>query len=101
MTSNRLPLWGVPASLVLFALAMSMYPGGYDVRRNFISSLFAPTTPTGAANTSRYIAVGAMFVFCVSVAVLFNVVSSRTRSPVHRKTLQIGGIGSMVYAFLV
>ena len=42
-----------------------------------------------------------MFVFCVSVVVLFQLVSRRTKRRVIGKSLEIGGIGSMVYAFLV
>jgi hypothetical protein len=98
---NRLPLPGVLISLALFAWAASHYPGGYDWANHFISTLFAPTTATGVPNTARFLAIAAMLVFCVSVAILFVVLSRRTGSLVHRKTLEIGGIGSMVYAFLV
>ena len=101
MKINPFPLIGVLVSLALFALAASLYPGGYDWMRDFISTLFATSTATGAANKARHVAVLAMFVFCVSVAVLFKVVSRRARSRMHRKTLEIGGVGSMVYAFLV
>src|SRR5437763_14389051 len=82
-------------------MAASRYPGGYDWTRDFISTLFAPSTATGAANGARSVAVLAMFVFCVSVAVLFKFVSRRARGRALGKTLEIGGIGSMVYAFLV
>jgi len=98
---NRLPLAGVLASFALFAMATLRYPGGYAWTHDFISTLFAPTTPAGAANKARYVAVLAMFVFCVSVAVLFKLVSRRARGKALGKTLEIGGIGSMVYAFLV
>jgi hypothetical protein len=101
MTINRLPLPGVLVSFALFAWAASYYPGGYDWANHFISTLFAPETATGDVNEARFYAVAAMFVFCVSVAVLFVVLSRRARSRVHRKILEIGGIGSMVYAFLV
>ena len=101
MTNSRLSLWGVLVSLALFVLAASFYPGGYDWEHDFISALFAPSTATGAANKTRYLTVFAMVVFCLSVAVLFRVLSSRTSSRVHKKTLGSGGFGSMVYAFLV
>lgn len=42
-----------------------------------------------------------MLVLCVSLAVLFKVVSRRATGRALEKTLEIGGIGSMVYAFLV
>ena len=101
MKLNPLPLTGVLVSLALFVLAASLYPGGYDWMHDFVSTLFAPSTATGAANKARYVAVLAMFVLCVSVAVMFKVISGRPRRRVHRKALEIGGIGSMVYAFLV
>jgi hypothetical protein len=101
MKINPLPLAGVLASFALFAMAALFYPGGYDWTHDFISTLFAPSTSAGAANKARYIAVLAMVVFCVSVAVLFKLVSRRARGRVLEKTLEIGGIGSMVYAFLV
>jgi hypothetical protein len=98
---NQLPLVGVLAALALFALAAWRYPGGYDWSRHFISTFFAPTTATGSPNHSRNIAVLAMFVFCVSVAVAFKVLSARARGKALGSTLEIGGIGSMVYGFLV
>jgi hypothetical protein len=90
----------VLVSLAVFALAASYYPGGYDWTNDFISTLFAPSTATGVANEARFLAIAGMFVFCVSVAVLFAVLSRRAGRRVHRNTLEIGGIGSMVYAFL-
>ena len=101
MSINRLPLLGVLVSFALFAWATSYYPGGYDWKQHFISTLFAPETATGDVNEARFPAVAAMFVFCVSVAALFVVLSRRASRRVHRKTMEIGGIGSMVYAFLV
>jgi len=98
---NQLPLAGVLASFALFAMATSRYPSGYDWTHDFISTLFAPLTPTGATNEARYVAIFAMAVFCVSVAVLFKLLSRRAEGRAIRKTLEIGGIGSMVYAFLV
>lgn len=101
MKRDLLPLAGVLSSLALFAGAASRYPGGYNWRRDFVSWLFAPATTTGVANGARPLAVLAMFVFCLSVAALFKIVSSRTDRRVPGKILEIGGIGSMVYAFLV
>ena len=101
MTLNRIPLAGVLIALVLFIWAASKYPGGYDWANDFISTFFAATTPSGDVNEARYYAVAAMFVLCVSVAILFHVLSTCANRLVHHKVLQIGGIGSMVYAFLV
>ena len=101
MNITRLPLLGVLVSFALFAWATSYYPGGYEWANHFISTLFAPVTAAGEVNEARPFAVAAMFVFCVSVAALFVVLSRRASRRVHRKTMEIGGVGSMVYAFLV
>jgi hypothetical protein len=100
MLTHRMPLAGVLLSLALFAWAASAYPGGYDWANHFVSMLFAPSTATGAANGARPAAIAAMLALCVSVAVLFVALSRRADGRLHRKTLEIGGIGSMVYAFL-
>jgi len=101
VNTSKLPLSGVLVSLALFAVATRRYPGGYYWSRDFISTLFAPSTSTGATNEARLVAVLAMFVLCLSVAVLFKFVSRRARGRALAKTLEVGGIGSMVYAFLV
>jgi hypothetical protein len=65
--------------------------------------LFAPSTATGATNNARYVAVLAMFVFCVSVAVLFKLVSRRARGRVLRKTLEAAAAmyyGNMLWGLL-
>jgi hypothetical protein len=79
---------------------MGLFPGGYDWTRDYVCTLFAPTTPAGDTNGARFVAIFAMFVLCTSVAVLFQLVSRRASGRILRKTLEIGGIGSMVYAFL-
>jgi len=102
MTKHHLPIVGVLAAMVLFALATTRYPGGYDWANNTISALFQPHALNGAHNPARTIAVLAVFVFCVSMAVVFKWVSSSgAKSRFHKKTIEISGIGSMVYAFLV
>jgi hypothetical protein len=94
-----LPLLGVFAAVVLFALATARYPGGYDWARQSISALFQPRALNGAENPARPLAVLAIFIFCLSMAAAF--ISSRAKSRFHRNTIEIAGIGSMVYAFLV
>jgi hypothetical protein len=96
---NQLPLAGVFASFALFGAATFLYPGGYDWLEHYISTLFAPMTGAGEANRARSVAVLAMFVLCLSVAVAFKLVSRRASGRLLAKTLEIGGIGSMVYAF--
>ena len=101
MKKNYLPIVGVLVALVLFALATTRYPGGYDWANNTISALFQPHAPNGAQNPARTIAVLAVFMFCVSMAFVFQWISSSAKSRFHKKTIEISGIGSMVYAFLL
>ena len=101
MKKDHLPLFGVFASLLLFALSTARYPGGYDWANHSISRLFQPAALNGAENPARPLAVLAMFIFCVSMAVVFKNVSRRGKTRFHKKMIEIAGIGSMVYAFLV
>jgi hypothetical protein len=101
MNATILTSVGVLVSLALFVTATIFYPGGYDWSRDFICTLFVPVTPDGVVNRALYLAVAAMFVLCTSVAIVFNRISHRAGDRRLGKTLEIGGIGSMVYAFFV
>lgn len=103
------PLVGILFAICLFVVAAAYYPGGtvesadsagYDWTRHFISTLFAKTALNGAANPSRYFAIPAMLILCVSISLLFKSASMKSPSKSIRSTIEIGGIGSMVYAFL-
>ena len=107
---HHTPLIAIAAGLCLFFLATRYYPGGtsdsdvtvgYSWTHNFISSLFASHALNGSANPARYIAIPAMLLVCVGLALMFRRISASVGSRVHRKLIEIGGIGSMVYAFLV
>lgn len=104
------PTIGLLASACLFVLAAAYYPGGttfsastvgYDWTRNFIATLFAPTALNGSANAARSFAIPAMLLLCASLAFVFKNISRKAKSKVHRKTIEIAGIGSMVYSSLV
>lgn len=95
------PVGLVGLAVVLFGVAAAHYPGGYSWLQQSISSLFQPLTVSGAANRARPVAILAVLAFCVGIAVVFHSVASRAPSPFHQKTIQIAGVGSMVYAFLV
>lgn len=99
-TVSRLPALGVISGMFFLALAAAEYPGGYDWTRHFISTLFAPITLNGDQNPSRPFAIFGMFLFCISMAILFHLISLKANSAFHMKTIQIGGMGSMVYALL-
>jgi len=77
------------------------YPGGYDWLNLSISTLFQPIALDGSENQARPLAVLAILSFCVSMGIVFKRVSRRATSRLHKKTIEIAGIGSMVYAFLV
>jgi hypothetical protein len=110
MLKRHVPFIGLAASVCLFAVAGLYYPGGttdsantvgFDWTRNYISSLFASTALNGAPNTGRLVAIPAMFLFCASVGALFKSISNTVTSRRLKKTIEIFGIGSMVYAFLI
>ena len=101
INNKYLSLAGVLLSVLLFILAAERYPGGYDWINLSISTLFQPGTPGGTENLARPLAVLAVLSFCVSMGFVFKRVSQRATTRLHKKTIEIAGIGSMVYAFLV
>lgn len=109
MTKRSLPLFGVAASLPLFALAIACYPGGNDwdasaagfrFTENYLCALFQPLAINGLENASRKFATPAIIVYCVSLAYMFWAVSRECQERVTRKLIEIFGIGSMVYTCL-
>jgi hypothetical protein len=106
----HLPVVGIGLALCLFVGAALSYPGGttespdtvgYSLIHNFISSLFASRALNGAANPARYIAMAAMVFLCISIGFAFQQISTTVVSRVHRKTIEIAGIGSVVYSLLI
>lgn len=95
------PLLGVLASALVFVLAAARYPGGYDWFGQSFSSLFQPSALNGSLNTARPLAAVAVIIFCTSMAIVFHTIARSSPTRFHRKTIQIAGIGSMVYAALV
>ncbi len=109
MYKRYLPLVGIVTSALLFVVAAAFYPGGtlesadavgYDWTRHYISTLFAERALNGAVNPSKYFAIPAMLILCVSLAVVFKNLSMKSPSKSLQTIIEIGGIGSMVYAFL-
>lgn len=95
-----LPLFGVLGALALLVLAAAWYPGGYDWNRVTVSALCAATLPSGDTNPVRGLAAGGLLLLCVSQALLFQLISSVAETRAQRKTIQIAGIGAMVYSAL-
>lgn len=104
---HHLPFAGVLLAAVLLWLAIAVYPGGtsensasgYSWSEHFISTLFHHAALNGAPNVSRFYAIPAMTVFCISIATMFWSLAASLRSPL-AKLIRIGGLGSMVYAGL-
>lgn len=97
---HRSPLIGVLVAAVLFVLATTRYPGGYDWLDQSVSSLFQPIALNGLPNSARTVGSLAVVAFCLSMAIVFDTISRNGPSKFHGKAIQIGGVGSMVYAAL-
>jgi len=97
---SALPMTGVLFGTALLGLATSRYPGGYLWSEHTISALFQPATSNGVVNPARPLAVLGVLTVLSGIALLFHVVSSRTRSAFHKKAIQIGGIASTAFATL-
>ena len=101
MASNvlrKMVVFGVALSFIVLMVASTKYPGGYVWYRNYISQLFWPTTPLGVQNPARPIACVGIVFYCVSMAILFQLIAKQGHTKLLRKLIQTGGIGSMVYA---
>jgi len=99
--ATTLPILGVVAGTVLLAVAAGRYPGGYDWLDQSLSSLFQPLARNGSPNAARMLAAAGIVACCASLGLVFHALSRRGPTPAHRKAIQIGGVGSMVYAALV
>ena len=95
-----LPIVGVVAALVMLAIATSLYAGDVHWARVTVSLLCAQNLPDGAPNPSRGLPIVALLLLCASMSLLFELISRLADAKSIRKTIQIGGIGSMVYALL-
>jgi hypothetical protein len=109
MNRRHLPLFGIALSLPLFALAAANYPGGNDwdttadgfrFTENYFSALFQSHAINGSVNSARRFAIPAILTLCVSMAYMFWAVSRQCHERATRKTIEIFGIGTMVYTFL-
>ena len=98
---RNIPLFGASLSIAVLVVAAGRYPGGYDWLHQSVSSLFQPTTNDGEANEARLLASLGVIGFCASMGIVFAAIAKRGPTRFHRKTVQIAGIGSMVYAALV
>ena len=110
MTSKRyVPVIVLLASVPFWWLAAANYPGGtiwneasvgFSFIANYVSSLFQPQALNGMDNAARLFAFVAMLLYASSTGYMFWVISSTYPKSVISKTVQISGVGSMVYAFI-
>jgi hypothetical protein len=110
MRKYHVPTIGIAIALCLFVVAASYYPGGttlsadtvgYSWVHNFVSALFQPVALNGDANPARSFAIAAMLLLCLSWGLMFWQISRQVKARVHQKTIEISGLGLMVYAFLI
>jgi len=106
----HLPTLGIVAAIVGLVVAAGRYPGGthlsadtagYRWSENFLCALFGPEALNGFENPARPLAITAVLLLCVSLGVLFFVISRSTTSRRHRSAIEIGGIGTAVYSMFV
>lgn len=107
---RHLPTVGVVAGVCLLIVGASQYPGGtmwdentvgHRWAENFLSQLFAAKALNGEDNAARYFAIPGMLILCANIGVMFWLLSRPIPYRVHKKIIEIGGIGSVVYSFLI
>ena len=85
----------------LLLAAALRYPGGFGWGEHTVSMLAAPRTAAGLENTARPFAVAGVLCLTSGMALLFHGIARSAGAVWHRKAVQIGGIGAMVYASLL
>jgi hypothetical protein len=103
-------LIGITISLILFAVAISMYPGGtyqnkntigFSWSKNYISNLFEANAINGSENSAKIWAYGAMFVYSISCALFFVNISEKIPEKNFKKIIKYTGILTMPFTFLI
>jgi len=103
-------LLGITISIVLFLIAISLYPGGtyqdkntvgFDWTKNYICNLFEAKALNGSQNTSRIYAFFAMFIYSISCSVFFVNMSKKIPEKTFQYIIKYGGILIMPFTFLI
>lgn len=94
------PILGAVAAMALLAISTYRYAGDVHWTRVTVSLICAPNLPDGSYNSGRELPIAALLLLCTSMSILFELISRAADSSGVRKTIQIAGIGSMVYALL-
>jgi len=109
MLKNHAVATGILCSMLLFSVAVFLYPGGsyfdpysqgFDWQYNYLSNLFNKTAINGMPNSARFWAVGGMFFLCLSFALFFIRFTKNISSKSGQLVIKYAGIASMVCAFL-
>lgn len=95
-----LPIAGIVVSISMLTIAAFLYTGDVHWTRVTVSLLCAQVLPDGTPNPGRGLPMMALLLLCASMSLMFELISRFSDLKSLRKTIQIGGIGSMVYAFL-
>lgn len=98
--SRILPLTGIVTAVALLAYSTYQYAGEVHWTRVTVSLLCAQNLPNGDENSGRGLSCVALLLLCASMALLFQYISKIGETRAQQSTIQIGGIGSMVYALL-
>ncbi len=87
-----LSIVGILLSFLCVAIAVKLYPGEYDLNRDYISTLLR-----GNPGEARLPACIGVVLYCLSLAAIFDRLGRRTEFSKYSMIIRIGGIGSMVY----
>jgi hypothetical protein len=107
---RHLPPLGALVAVGILIAAAARYPGGTDKSpdtvgfrcgENFLCALFQPVALNGAENPARPLAIVGLLLLCASMGVVFFRISRSTTLRLHRSAIEIGGIGTAVYAVFV
>ncbi len=98
--TRSIPIVGVVAAIALLTISTFQYAGDVHWTRVTVSLLCAPELPNGDPNLGRGLSIAALLLLCASMSLLFELIARHSDTSGLRKTIQIAGIGAMVYALL-
>ncbi len=96
MISKLFPALGILVAVICLVVATTLYPGGFDWNKNYISTLLR-----GNEGPHRLVADAGVILFCLSIALIFDRLARTGLFAKYALVIRISGIGSMVYSCLV
>src|SRR4051812_19654168 len=97
MRSRFVAITGVTLATILFLIAAARFPG-YRWTGDYISTLLRAPPDQSLPWNVRAPAIGAVLCYSAGLGLLFYQLAAVASLRWHRKTIQIAGIASMVYA---